>query len=93
MCVYIHHLHIHAPPYTTKIYIYLVGLPSIPYETPGHNERSVLNQLFLLLFSEKHMKSVKSAYERPFARNCTPIFNMSMDSSELKACFVLAIST
>ena len=34
------------------------GLPSVLYETPGLNERSVLNQLFLLVFSvafhEKH---------------------------------------
>ena len=47
ICVYMHHLHIHAPP---NYNIYLVGLPSVLYETPGHNERSVLNQLILLLF-------------------------------------------
>ena len=41
-----HHMHCQIPP---KYNIYLVGLPSVFYETPGHNERSVLNQLFLLL--------------------------------------------
>ena len=56
-----HHIHIHAPhaPTNTHVYhqippnhkIYIVGLPSVLYETPGLNERSVLNQLFLLLFS------------------------------------------
>ena len=53
MCVYMYHLHIHAPhtpPNTTKYKIYLVGLPSVLYKTPGHNERSVLNKVFLLLF-------------------------------------------
>ena len=59
MCVYMHHLHMHAhmhhqiPP---KYKIYLVGLPSVLYETPGQNKRSVLNQLFLLLFSAFHRK-------------------------------------
>ena len=43
---YMHH-HIPKPP---KYKIYLVGLPSVLYERPGQNERSVLNQLFLLLF-------------------------------------------
>ena len=52
---------IHAPhaPTNTHVHhqtspkhkIYIVGLPSVLYETPGLNERSVLNQLFLLLFS------------------------------------------
>ena len=32
------------------LFIYLVGLPSAMYERPGKNERSVLNQMFLLLF-------------------------------------------
>ena len=44
---YMHHIHHQIPP---KYKIYLVGLPSVLYETPGQNERSVLNQLFLLLF-------------------------------------------
>ena len=53
MCVYIHHLHIHAPhaPPNTHVHhqmpptykIYLVGFPSELYEKPGQNERSVLN--------------------------------------------------
>ena len=50
---------IHAPcthtctTCNTKYYqnlIYLVGLPSVLYETPGQIDRSVFNQLFLLLF-------------------------------------------
>ena len=49
---YMHHqTHVHhqidLPP---KYKIYLVGLPSVLYEKPGPNERSVLNQLFLVLF-------------------------------------------
>ena len=44
---YIHHIHHQIPP---KYKIYLVGLPSVLYKTPGQNKRSVLNQLFLLLF-------------------------------------------
>ena len=54
MCAYMHHIHIYAPPNThvhhqipSKYKIYLVGLPSVLYETPGQNERSVLNQWFL----------------------------------------------
>ena len=54
MYAYMHHIHIHAPPnkhvhhqITSKYKIYLVGLPSVLYETPGQNERSVLNQWFL----------------------------------------------
>ena len=43
---YIHHIHHQIPP---KYKIYLVGLPSVLYKTPGQNKRSVLNQLFLLL--------------------------------------------
>ena len=88
MCAYMHHLHIHAP-HAPQNMIYLVGLPSVLlwntrpkwdlcwiscfccfsgsfhekchfscekglssvlYERAGQNERSVLNQLFLLLF-------------------------------------------
>ena len=41
-----HHIHHQVPP---KYKIYLVGLPSVLYKTPGHNKRCVLNQLFLLL--------------------------------------------
>ena len=63
-------MHCQIPP---KYNIYLVGLPSVLYETTGHIKKSVLNQVFLLLFSEKCMKSVKSTYERPFARNCNPM--------------------
>ena len=54
MCAYMHHIHIYAPPnmhvhhqIPSKYKIYLVGLPSVLYETPGQNERSVLNQWFL----------------------------------------------
>ena len=45
---YMHHIHHQIPP---KYKIYLVGLPSVLYETPGQNEKiCVLNRLFLLLF-------------------------------------------
>ena len=50
---YMHHIHHQIPP---KYKIYLVGLPSVLYKTPGQNKRSVLNQLFLLLFSAFHRK-------------------------------------
>ena len=50
MCVYMHHLHIHAPPITTKYKIYLVDLPFVLYERSGQNETSVLNQLFFVAF-------------------------------------------
>ena len=51
-----HHIHQQVPP---KYKIYLVGLPSVLYETPGYNERSVLNQMFCCFsvkssVSEKH---------------------------------------
>ena len=45
---YIHHIHHQIPP---KYKIYLVGLPSVLYETPGQNKRSMLNQLFFCCFS------------------------------------------
>ena len=45
-----HHLHIHAPPITTKYKIYLVDLPFVLYERSGQNETSVLNQLFFVAF-------------------------------------------
>ena len=65
MCVYMYHLHIHAPHAPRKYKIYLVGLPSVLYERPSQNERSVLNQLFLLLFqvlfSVFHVLFMKSA--------------------------------
>ena len=44
---------------TTKYHqnmIYLVGLPLVLYERPGQNERSVLNQLFLLFSGAFHEK-------------------------------------
>ena len=44
---YMHHMHHQLPP---KYEICLVGLPSVLYERPSQNERSVLNLLFLLLF-------------------------------------------
>ena len=47
ICTYMHHIHHKIPP---KYKIYLVGLPSVLYETLDQNERSVLNQLLLLLF-------------------------------------------
>ena len=63
MCVYMHHLHIHAPhaPWiTTKYKIYLVDLPSVLYERSGQNETSVLNQLFLWLSGAFHVLLMKA---------------------------------
>ena len=64
ICVYtctIYTYHHHIPP---KYKIYLVGLPSVLYERPGQNERSVLNQLFLLLFSAFHRKCWQFSYKK-----------------------------
>ena len=54
MCAYMHHIHIDAPPNThvhhqtpPKYKIYLVGLPSVLYETPGQNERCVESAVFV----------------------------------------------
>ena len=58
---YMHHqTHVHhqIPP---KYKIYPVGLPSVLYETPGPNEGSVLNQLFLVLFIVLFTFQVKTA--------------------------------
>ena len=52
------HVHHQIPP---KYKIYPVGLPSVLYETPGPNERSVLNQLFLVLFIVLFTFQVKTA--------------------------------
>ena len=63
MCVYMHHLHIHAlhaPLITTKYKIYLVDLPSVLYERSGQNETSVLNQLFLWLSGAFHVLLMKA---------------------------------
>ena len=49
-CTIYTYMYHQIPP---KCKIFLVGFPSVLYERPGHNERSVLNHLFLLLFSEK----------------------------------------
>ena len=49
-CTIYTYMHYQIPPICK---IYPVSLPSVLYETLGHNERSVLNQVFLLLFSEK----------------------------------------
>ena len=53
-----YHIHHQIPP---KYKMYLVGLPSVLYKTPGHNKRCVLNQLLLLLFSGFHVLFMKSA--------------------------------
>ena len=65
ICVYtctiythMHHMHHQIPP---NYKIYLVGLPSVLYERPSQNERFVLNQLFLLLFSAFHLLLMKRA--------------------------------
>ena len=50
---YMHHIHHQIPP---KYKIYLVGLPSVLYKTPGQNKRSILNHPFLLIFSAFHRK-------------------------------------
>ena len=68
-CTIYTYMHHHIP---TKM-IYLVGLPSVLYERPGQNKRSLLNQLFLLFFSgvfqsfsctfhEKHHFSYKKCH-------------------------------
>ena len=44
------------------LFIYQVGLPSALYERPGQNERSVLNQVFLLLF--RCLKHIFSCFSR-----------------------------
>ena len=49
-CTIYTYMHHQIPP---KCKIYPVGLPSVLYETPGHNERSVLNQLSLFAFQWK----------------------------------------
>ena len=48
-CTIYTYMHHQIPPICK---IYPVGLPSVLYETLGHNERSMLNQVLLLLFSE-----------------------------------------
>ena len=107
MCVYMHHIHIHAPPNThvhhqipSKYKIYLVG-PSLRtlWNTRSKWEICVESVVFVafqvffmksaMLFSEKcrfswkaQCFSLKSATfhemhnERPFARNCNPMFNI-----------------
>ena len=57
-----HTCHHQTPP---KHKIYVVGLPSVLYETPGQNERSVLNQLFLVL-----LFSVLFTFQVLFYKNC-----------------------
>ena len=49
VCIHVPFTHTCTTKYHQNM-IYLVGLPSVLYEIPGQNERSVLNQLFLLLF-------------------------------------------
>ena len=72
-------MHHQIPP---KCKIYPVGLPSVLYETPGHNERSVLNQLFLLLFSEKHsfMKSAVLFSEKHNSMKSAVLFSEKHNS-------------
>ena len=79
MCVYMHHIHIHAPPNThvhhqipPKYKIYIVGLHSVLYEIPGQNETSVLNQLFLLLFSAFHVLCTKSMQSANWGLGLSP---------------------
>ena len=43
--------------FSRKAALFRNGLPSVLYETPGLNERSVLNQLFLMISGAFHMKS------------------------------------
>ena len=43
--------------FSRKAALFTNGLPSVLYETPGLNERSVLNQLFLMISGAFHMKS------------------------------------
>ena len=50
VCIHGPFTHTCTTKYHQNTKIYLVGLPSVLYERPGQNERSVLNQLFLLFF-------------------------------------------
>ena len=77
---YMHHqTHVHhqIPP---KYKIYPVGLPSVLYETPGPNERSVLNQLFWcfsLCFSLFRWKLQCFSWKPPLFMKTAPVFIVS----------------
>ena len=60
-CTTKYHPKIFAPPNTTKNKICLVGLTSELYERPDQCERFLLNNMFLVLFSEKCWKALKNA--------------------------------
>ena len=93
-CTIYTYMHHEIPP---KCKIYLVGLPSVLYETPGHNERSVLNQLFLSLFrcfsctfNEKSHFSWKQTkpgqyvcIHAPFTHTCTTKYHQNVRYTQL----------
>ena len=85
-CIIYTYMHHQIPP---KYKIYLVGLPFVLYERPSQNERSVLNQLFLLLFrcfsvffmyfSWKQTKpGLYVCIHAPFTHTCTTKYHQFM---------------
>ena len=82
-CTIYTYMHHQIPP---KYNIYLVDLLSVLYETPGHNERSVLNQMFLLLFSEKRsfMKSAALFSEKQNSMKSAVLFNEKRNTFQWK---------
>ena len=83
--------HTCAPPNITKTYI--VGLPSVLYETPGLNKKSVLNQLFLLLFSVAfhfsgafHEKAQHFSYKVLWAFGWSPSIGLSFERPNIERC-------
>ena len=66
-----------AALFTWKAALFTNGLPSVLYETPGLNERSVMNQLFLLVFSVAFCEKCNAFREkRPFSWKA-PLFMKS----------------
>ena len=71
-CTIYTYMHHHIPK--TKNMIYLVGLPSVLYERPGQNERSVLNQLFLLFFRCFSVLFMYFSWKAPLFIQKVPLF-------------------
>ena len=82
-----------AALFTWKAVLFTNGLPSVLYKTPGLNERSVLNQLFLMISGAFHMKSTmlftkSTAFheKRHFSRKA-PLFMKSAAFHEKRNAF------